>query len=440
MHRLRAFTIAAAATVLAASAASAADKPPFPRLGGINIGNPMNFEDTGYQAQLARLDMSILNIFPGWEKTHGPLETVVKNIKAINPNSKVFLYHISMELSEESSAAAFASVREKVSAQKWWLYRQGTSGDRVLSEFAVQTNKPVYTVNTTLFTPKDASGYQYWEWDARQTVQNFFKPAPSLDGFFEDNVFWKPRTDGDWNRDGVIDSAGSAQAATWLRQGYKARFSLLRTLMPGKLQIGNVADWGDPKAVLTDLSGQLNGGVMEALIGKNYSIERYGGFTPMLNWYRKTMAALAEPKLAIFHQAGSPTDYQAMRYGLGTCLLDDGYYYFSDNAKGFTGVVWFDEYDANLGQAISAPPSSAWQNGVYRRDFEGGIALVNPKGNGVREVTLEEDFKRISGKQATSVNNGQTARKITLQDRDGIILLRTKRSLVPEAPELVRVD
>jgi hypothetical protein len=101
--------------------------------------------------------------------------------------------------------------------------------------------------------------------------------------------------------------------------------------------------------------------------------------------------------------------------------------------------VWFDEYDAKLGQAIEAPTTTAWQNGVYRRNFENGIALVNPRGNGPREVTLEEDFKRIAGKQAPGVNNGQVTRKVQLNDRDGIILLRLKPAPLPSAPKLVGV-
>ena len=118
------------------------------------------------------------------------------------------------------------------------------------------------------------------------------------------------------------------------------------------------------------------------------------------------MAAIAEPKLVAFHQNGSPTDYKALRYGLASCLLDDGYFAFTDDAKGYSGVVWFDEYDAKLGQAVTPPATTAWQKGVYRRDFENGIALVNPRGNGPVEVTLEEDFRRLDGKQAPTVNNG----------------------------------
>ena len=57
-------------------------------------------------------------------------------------------------------------------------------------------------------------------------------------------------------------------------------------------------------------------------------------------------------------------------------------------------------------------------------DYQNGIALANPKANGVKTVTVEAGFHRIDGDQAPSVNNGLPAASITLQDRDGIILLR----------------
>jgi hypothetical protein len=209
--------------------------------------------------------------------------------------------------------------------------------------------------------------------------------------------------------------------------------------MPGKLMIGNIADWGRSSAVLTELDQTLNGGLIEGIIGADYSVESWASWAEMMRWYRKTMAAVAAPKLVAFHQIGSVTDYKALRYGLASCMLDDAYFAFTDKAKGYSGVAWFDEYDAKLGQAVVGPATTAWQKGVYRRDFENGIVLVNPKGNGPVEVTLEEDFRRLSGKQAPTVNNGALTRKIVLQDRDGIILKRVKPVAAPTAPKLVAI-
>jgi hypothetical protein len=429
---------AAASTLLLAFSVCAAESPPFPRLAGVNNGSPHNYEDATYQAKLAKLNWSLLAIWVGWGTTSDTtMEQVVRKIKAINPESRVFLYENSMEVADGNEAAA--PVFEKVDKMKWWAYARGGSGEALLSPFGKLEGRDQYMINNTLFTARDSSGYQFWEWHARWVVQQFYKPNPSIDGFFEDNTFWRPRVDADWNRDGVTDLKDSPQAGKWLREAYRKRFELFHNLMPGKLMIGNIADWGHSKAVLTELDQTLNGGVIEGIIGQSYSVETWSTWAEMMRWYRKTMAAVAAPRLVAFHQIGAATDYKAMRYGLASCLLDNGYYAFSDKAKGYSGVTWFDEYDSRLGQAVMAPATTAWQKGVYRRDFENGIALVNPKGNGPVEVTLEEDFRRIAGKQDPIVNNGALTRKVVLQDRDGIILKRVKPVAAPTAPKLVAV-
>jgi hypothetical protein len=128
-----------------------------------------------------------------------------------------------------------------------------------------------------------------------------------------------------------------------------------------------------------------------------------------------------------------------MRYGLGTCLLDDGYYSFTDNTAQYYGVVWFDELDQKLGSGM-AKPTAAWQKGVWRRDFDNGIVLVNPKGNGQQTVTLETPYVKIKGSQDPATNNGQTVTSVTLKDRDGIMLLRTKPLIRPAAPSGFAVE
>jgi len=178
----------------------------------------------------------------------------------------------------------------------------------------------------------------------------------------------------------------------------------------------------------------LNGGVIEGLIGYSYSIETYGGWQAMMTWYRKAMSALAEPKLAIFHMVGSATDYQTVRYGLASAMMDDGYFVFNTTSGNGGDAPYFDEYAAKLGNAVSGPQTAAWQKGVYRRDFVNGIVLVNPKGNGAQTVTLETNFKHLSGTQVPSVNNGQTTTTVTLQDRDGIILMRLQPRAQPNSP------
>jgi hypothetical protein len=422
----RKLLIALAASLAATSAAHAADT--FPRLGTYAIGSPHDYYDAAYQQKLAKLNVAIVNIYPGWgvsQKT--TMDATVQKIKAINPNTKVFAYVIGESL-QIPATNAWVDFESTVNSSNWWLYT-GLNTTKVLSDFG----KEYYVLNTTSQSKKNSSGQNFAQWFGNYVAKQFGNANPSLDGIYTDNVFWKPRRDGDWNLDGKTDSQNDATVQGWYRAGYRQYVDTLRKAMPGKFQLANVADWGQSNAVITEYKGAFNGGVLERIVGASWSVENQG-WSAMMAHYRKTMDALAAPKYAVFEQFGNATDYQAMRYGLASCMMDDAYYSFDDQAHQNYGVTWFDEFDAKLGNAVSKPQTSAWQQGVYRRDFENGIVLVNPKGNGQREVTLEGDFVKLKGSQAPSVNDGSTVRKVTLKDRDGIILMRVKPVKRPAPP------
>ena len=120
--------------------------------------------------------------------------------------------------------------------------------------------------------------------------------------------------------------------------------------------------------------------------------------------------------------------------------MDDGYYYYTAEDIRYRSALWFDEYDADLGRAIDPPQFRAWQNGVYRRRFENGVVLVNPKGNGSRTVQPGPGYNRIDGTQDRTVNNGQAANSVTLAERDGIVLIsdQSTRAPRPKPPSMIQ--
>lgn len=425
---VRTLALVLACSLVLATSARADDS--YPRFAGVLIGSPHDYWTATYQDRIAKLNVALLGAYPGWGSgQRTTMETVIRQIKAKNPQTKIFLYTMA-ESQVIPISSAWPGLQAKIDQQRWWLYNPYGSTAKVLADTGVNN----YVLNITPYSSKDANGQRFNQWYANYMVDQLIKPTPSADGLFADGVFWRPRRDGDWNQDGKTDSAKDPVVGSWLRQGHAQYVDTLRARMPGKLQIANAADWGQPNAVITEYQGKWNGGVMEGLIGKSYSIEGYGGWAAMMAQYRKTMAAFAAPKLGIFQMSGSLTDYQGYRYGLTSCLMDGGYFAFNDTAKAYYGVPLFDEQNVDLGAATSPPPTAAWSNGVYRRDFANGIALVNPKGNGPRSVTLETDFRRIQGTQVPGINSGQTVRTLTLNDRDGIILLRAGQK--PEAPQL----
>jgi len=77
------------------------------------------------------------------------------------------------------------------------------------------------------------------------------------------------------------------------------------------------------------------------------------------------------------------------------------------------GTVWID--DVRL-QAGTHPD-------VWRRDFAGGVSLVNPTDSPVT-VDLGGTFRKIKGTQAPLVNDGSLVTEVTLPSKDGLVLLR----------------
>ncbi len=394
----------------------------FPHLGGYKISSPQNYGDSAIQSQLARLDFVILDFYFNWGGGGAAMNKAVDDIKVKNPNIVIVDYCIPGQV--HSTSTGQKPLRDKLEAQKWYLYQSGAGGSKVL-------DGTFLTPNHTDFVPTDANGKRWNTWFADYHFDQVWKYINKLDGTFTDNFFWKPAVNGDWNRDGTSDSQNNSTVGQWWRDGMIRHANQIKTRMPGKLVTGNLGRSGQPEANNTGFNQQLHGGVLERYIGETWSAENQGWKT-MMDRYRKVMALLAAPRLLIFNMKGNPTDYKTFRYGFASALMDDAYFDFSNGTGGAIykpGVVWFDEYDlagqANtkwLGTAIDGPQFAAWQNGVYRRRFQNGMALVNPRGNGNRTVTIEPGYRRFLGNQARTINNGNPATSIRLQDRDGILL------------------
>lgn len=283
--------------------------------------------------------------------------------------------------------------------------------------------------------------------------------------------------------DGDTTHTPSATIQTAFRTGEKDFFTKINSLMPaGKISIGNnggfaiaaaartttwIADLNNPTAI-SPLQGTLAGGVCEHLLGGLYgSPEGWASqpFAVTMSWYEYCMNAVVAPKLQLVEQTtvgynGVPgadsitpsVAYQAMRYGLCFTLMNDGYYNAEKDKPGAhsgseVDILWFDEYDnvgageGYLGQPVSGSTgvvqtAARWTGsghgtlGVWAREFANGLVILNPIGNGPVTITTTDLggstlWKRISGTQAPTINNGQNVTSsITLQDRDGIILLR----------------
>ena len=85
--------------VLGTAQAAPADDP-FPRLGAVVIGSPHDYWKPEYQKQIAKVDVAVLNIYPGWGSGGTSMQKVATNIKSMNPRSKLFLYVIAHHMKD----------------------------------------------------------------------------------------------------------------------------------------------------------------------------------------------------------------------------------------------------------------------------------------------------------------------------------------------------
>ena len=99
---------------------------------------------------------------------------------------------------------------------------------------------------------------------------------------------------------------------------------------------------------------------------------------------------------------GSKGDPQSLEYNLAAYfLISDG----NDAVSGAeqTPENWWAGWNVNLGEALG--PRYSWQN-LLRRDFSGGIVLLNPPGEPTRTVTLPGAMRDVAGETLTSVTLG----------------------------------
>jgi hypothetical protein len=194
---------------------------------------------------------------------------------------------------------------------------------------------------------------------------------------------------------------------------------------------------------LKEYDKQVDGGLLEKIMGWDKSPFEAKGWDRLYEAYIWSMSYFRGPPILFFNVVGAPDDYQFFRYAFSTCLLGDAFFDYSPEKYFFGTVEWFDEFDRAgkdstrwMGRPMpdSAFPREAWRKGIYRRDFEHAVVLVNPKGNGSQTVTVEPGLRRLEGRQDPAVNNGRPADEITLADADGIILVREDYSMKPRSP------
>ena len=394
----------------------------FPRLLALFYSPGMNSLNSSDVAELAKFNVVILGAYAGWSTSAYPnLKSAVTALKAANPSVLVGNYSILMEAYQDGSARA-----SKLTNSNWWL--------KTASAAQVYEYSGSWTVDPTVDTAPDSNGQRYPQWFASYWDTSVPMGSSGLDFWFLDTVYHLTQqqylsggsaTGANWLINGVNQATADPTASAAMRAAQAAEWTAIEALEPQMLLMGNT-----DKGSLTyaEYQHKLPAALLEGVTGQTWSVDTWGGWAEMMAWYAETVADTISPNMVVM--GGLPTsntDYALFRYTLCSTLLGDGYLTWADASGYGTVPPWMDEYNVKLGTAsttAAAAQAAPYQNGVYRRDFQNGIALVNPRGNGTRTVSLGGTFYKISGTQDPVTNNGQAVTSVTLNAADGIILTR----------------
>ncbi|MFC1788271.1 putative glycoside hydrolase [Patescibacteria group bacterium] len=224
----------------------------------------------------------------------------------------------------------------------------------------------------------------------------------------------------DTDRNGVNDSAWEAN--TRWQAGFKKLFTLTRQ------KIGN-------KIILTNGSSSSDyASIVDGRMYENFPTKP----DPLWQWrdwtrdYLKVENQITREPITVINantnNTGAQSDYQNVRFGLTTTLMGNGYFAFDFGDQNHAQLWTYDEYNAFLGAPQTKPNnvfngSTTISTGVWQRDYERGKVLVNAT-EANQTVRLDGFYEKIHGTQDRSINDGSIVNRLTLQGRDGIILLR----------------
>jgi len=236
---------------------------------------------------------------------------------------------------------------------------------------------------------------------------------------------------------------------SWYR-GCEMFLKRLRKKMPNKILIANTAgayykilngtifegmpgNWDNSRPI----SYQKWLGILTKMEGVGYIFVSKSGYRPnfsLLESYEDESTPTDEkpydnPAL----KDGYVPNYQKMRLGLTSALLGDGYFSYEMNTQGhgWLGLFWFDEYDnagkgqGYLGKPMGDPYKMKTKNNesAWVRKFEGGFVICNPT-QYTMNISLPEAYRLIRGRQVPKINTGKVVSSVTIEPKDGRILLK----------------
>ncbi|MDD3711017.1 MAG: putative glycoside hydrolase [Patescibacteria group bacterium] len=371
-------------------------------------------------AELAKWDVLILDM-----EVQENSRSNLKQIRELNPDIIILAYITSQEANADiynSPWSYNASLRKKLLNgidDAWWLRDKNNN--------RITFWEGTYMLNLSNGAKNNSAGKK-WNDYLPEFINCEVISTGLWDGIMYDNIWG----DVAWVKEGIdIESNGQIKSTTEINnkwaEGTKKMLDTTRRLIgPNYLILGN-------GKVYDGYQNSLNGVMFE---GFPASWEGNGVWSNIITTYSNIKKTNNTPNLTIINSGnGNNKNYQAVRFGLTSTLMENhGYFSFDFGSSDHSQVWWYDEYNINLGQAqtnaynLLDKGNYTYKNGLWRRDFSEGIVLVNSSDKEQLYVFNNEEFEKINGTQDRSINNGSIINFIKIKPRDGVILLKREKS------------
>jgi len=326
---------------------------------------------------------------------------MIQKIRKWNPDIVLLVYITPQEIIEDASGSYSLFRRQLANGIKNDYYLQNSNGQKISwwpGTYMLNVTNSQFQNYLVNFVVNGLLASNYW------------------DGVYYDNswdnIAWFVGGDVDFDLNGKIDSGLDTK---W-RDGLKSIYNETRRLTNNKyLIVGNNET--------THYSEELNGMMLE-----NFSSERWQHW---MERYDFNNSNRLDPKLNLINANTGNSGFQSyknMRFGLGSTLLEDGYFSYDYGDTNHGQTWWYDEYDVDLGEALGESVSknnyNTYQPDVWQRSFSNGLALVNSTAN-KQQVDLGGEYEKIHGTQDSEINDGSIISETVIDGYDGLLLLKT---------------
>ncbi len=371
---------------------------------------------------LAKWDLLILDM-----EVQENSPQAIKQIRNYNPDIKILAYITSQEIIDYSQQRfqANASLRAKLYNQideSWWLRDY-------------QGNKVSFWQGTKMLNMTSGAGTSFrgekWNEFLPRFVNQEILSTGLWDGVFYDNTWgdisWHNNANIDVNNN-KIRTSNTYMDRAW-NEGTKEMLRISRNLNPEAIIMGN-------GKVFFEYQNYLNGMMLEDFPS---DWENGGTWSGSMQTYMRLQDYNKNPQTPVilaFKDENKP--YQKMRYSLASTLMENGYFGYNKSIYK-QGELWFyDEYEFSLGQPKSQAnnllsSSSHMQAGLWRRDFEEGVAILNSSQEKKSYFFEKEEFEKLKGDQAPDINDGTIVNYVNLNPKDAVILKKRQTEIYDAA-------